>query len=150
MDLKKRVGDAVTDSRSLDGMRRSFKTIRDRQAKNAPRIPDLDARKDRLRKVKEASVGDMELLQQAMSTLRENGFRVVLAKTREGALRAIGEEVKGQRLVVKSKSNVTKDLHLAEHLGTSRNNVHVIRCRDLGKVREDRAFIARLRSHLDG
>lgn len=129
MDLKKRVGDAVTDSHSLDGMRRSFKTIKDRQAKNAPRIPDLDARKDRLRKVKEASVGDMELLQQAMSTLRENGFRVVLAKTREGALRAIGEEVKGQRLVVKSKSNVTKDLHLAEHLG--KEGVEVIET-DLG------------------
>jgi len=41
----------------------------------------------------------------------------VLAKTREAALRAIHEEVRGQKLVVKSKSNVTKDLHLAEHLG---------------------------------
>lgn len=107
----------MADSRSLDGMRSSFRTIKDRQSHNAARIPDLDARKDRLRKVKEASVGDRGLLEQAMSTLRENGFRVVLAKTREAALRVIIEEVKGQRLVVKSKSNVTKDLHLAERLG---------------------------------
>ena len=117
MDLKKRVGSAVADSSSLEGMRRSFRTIKDRQSENAPRVPDLEARKERLRTVKESSVGDRELLEQALCTLRENGFRVVLAKTREAALRVIGEEVRGNSLVVKSKSNVTKDLHLAEHLG---------------------------------
>lgn len=129
MDLKKRVGSAVADSSSLDGMRRSFRTIKDRQGENAPLIPDLGERKERLRKVKEASVGNRELLEQAIGTLRGNGFRVVMAKTREAALRAIVEEVRGNYLVVKSKSNVTKDLHLAEHL--AKEGVEVIET-DLG------------------
>ncbi len=129
MDLKKRVESAVADSPSLDGMRRSFQTIKDRQSRNAARIPDLDKRKERLRAVKESSVGDRDLLELAMTTLRENGFRVVLAKTREAAVKAVGEEVKGQKLVVKSKSNVTKDLHMAERL--SEMGVEVIET-DLG------------------
>ncbi len=129
MDVKKRVESAVAESSSLDGMRRSFKTIKDRQRENSARVADLEERKERLRAVKERSVGDRALLEQALATLRENGFRVVLAKTREAALRAIREEVRGYDLVVKSKSNVTKDLHLAEHLG--REGVEVVET-DLG------------------
>ncbi|MEW5747801.1 MAG: LUD domain-containing protein [Candidatus Thermoplasmatota archaeon] len=129
MDVKKRVESAVAETSSLDGMRRSFKTIKDRQAENSKRIADLGARKERLRAMKEAAVGDKTLLEQAVATLRGNGFRVVLAKTRDAALKAIREEVRGYDLVVKSKSNVTKDLHLAEHLG--REGIEVVET-DLG------------------
>jgi L-lactate utilization protein LutB/heterodisulfide reductase subunit B len=115
-DSRKRVKAAVEDRSSLDGMRRSFKTIVDRQNENAGRIPDLESRKERLRKSKESSVGNEELLVQAISTLRENGFRVILAKTAEAAIREVKEELKGYDLVVKSKSNVTKELHLADAL----------------------------------
>jgi L-lactate utilization protein LutB len=111
-----RIRKAVQERSSLDGMRRSFRTIQDRQKENADRIPDLQARKDRLRKVKEASVGDEKLLQKAIAVLRENGFRVAMAKTPEAAVRMLKEELKGYDLVVKSKSNVTKELHLAEKL----------------------------------
>lgn len=38
------------------------------------------------------------------------------------------------------------DDDLARHLSTSRGNVHVIRCRDLARVRADDAFMARLRA----
>lgn len=116
MSIKKRVQSAVRDAPSLDGMRSSFRTIRQRQEENAPRMPDLQERQERLRRVKESSVGDQGLFGQAAAALRENGFRVVLAKTREAALRAVLEEVRGHGLVVKSKSNVTKELHLAERL----------------------------------
>jgi L-lactate utilization protein LutB len=129
METRKRVASAVAESSSLDGMRRSFRTIQERQLENAHRIPDISVRKERLRAVKESSVGDTDLLEMAMSRLRENGFRVVLAKTRDAALRAILHEVEGSPLVVKSKSNVTKDLHLAEHLGKA--GVEVIET-DLG------------------
>lgn len=37
------------------------------------------------------------------------------------------------------------DEELAQALGTSRGNVHVIRCRDLEKLRRDPAFMAELR-----
>ena len=107
----------VEDRASLDGMRKSFETILDRQRENASRIPDLDARKERLRKTKEASVGNEQLFCQAVAVLRENGFRVAIAKTSEAALKMLKEELKGHKLVVKSKSNVTKELHLAEKLG---------------------------------
>lgn len=124
-----RIEKALEDRSALDGMRRSFKTILDRQRANASRIPDLDSRKERLRKVKESSVGDEEIFLKAVSALQENGFRVVVAKTAEGALRVIKEEIKGHDLVVKSKSNVTKELHLAEQL--SADGIEVIET-DLG------------------
>jgi RNA polymerase sigma factor (sigma-70 family) len=40
-----------------------------------------------------------------------------------------------------------EDEDLAEQLGTSARNIHVIRCRDLAKLRQDAGFMARLRVH---
>lgn len=115
-DLSERVRNAVSQSGNLDGMRRSFKTIVDRQKDNESRIPDIELRKERLRKTKEYSVGNEELLARAISVLKENGFRVVLLKTADAARKQVLRELEGQKLVVKSKSNVTKELHLAESL----------------------------------
>jgi RNA polymerase sigma factor (sigma-70 family) len=42
-----------------------------------------------------------------------------------------------------------EDEELAEHLDTSRRNVHVIRCRDLAKLRSDPSFMDRLRPYYD-
>ncbi|MEM0342631.1 MAG: LUD domain-containing protein [Thermoplasmata archaeon] len=129
LDYRARIRQAVLERSSLVGMRRAFETILERQAENADRITDLEARKERLRAVKERSVGDRALLALAMSRLRENGFRVVLAKTTDAATAFLMEEVKGAKLVVKSKSNVTKELHLADSLAAS--GVEVIET-DLG------------------
>lgn len=115
-ELGERVRNAVKNRANLDGMRRSFRTITDRQKENSARIPDLEDRKDRLRKTKESSVGRQELLAQALASLRENGFRVVLLKSAESARKQILQELDDRKLVVKSKSNVTKELHLAEFL----------------------------------
>jgi L-lactate dehydrogenase complex protein LldG len=111
-----RVRKAVSERSALKGMKLAFRTIEDRQDENADRIPDLEQRKDRLRRTKEASVGNEALLKKAFAVLRENGFRVAMAKTPEAAVRMLKEELKGYDLVVKSKSNVTKELHLAEML----------------------------------
>ncbi len=116
MELKERVRRAAGERGSLDGMRKSFHTIEQRQRENACRIPDLEARKQRLRRVKESSVGNEGLIAEAMANLRANGFRVLLVKSAEAAVKVIADEVKGNALVVKSKSNVTKELHLADHL----------------------------------
>lgn len=128
-DHRARVRKAVGDRHSLGGMRKSFRTILDRQRENASRIPDLEARKEHLRKTKEESVGNERLFSQALAVLHENGFRVAIAKTPEAALNLIKEELKGQKLVVKSKSNVTKELHLAE--GLAGEGIEVIET-DLG------------------
>lgn len=122
-DHRARVRKAVEERSSLDGMRNSFRTILDRQRETTSRIPELEERKERLRKTKEFSVGNNELFCEALAVLRENGFRVAVAKTSEAALRLIKEELKGQKLVVKSKSNVTKELHLAEKLAEDRIEV---------------------------
>jgi L-lactate utilization protein LutB/heterodisulfide reductase subunit B len=115
-EFGERVRKAVLNSGELDGMRKSFRTIIDRQNENVSRVPDLEARKDRLRKTKERSVGNQELLAQALAVLEENGFRVVLLKTADAARRQVLRELEGHKLVVKSKSNVTKELHLSEFL----------------------------------
>ncbi len=116
IEFEERVRKAVSETSDLDGMRRAFKTIEDRQGENSPRVRDLEARKERLRKIKESSVGNEELLANALAVLKENGFRVVLLKTADAARRQILHELEGHRLVVKSKSNVTKELHLSEFL----------------------------------
>ncbi len=128
-EVRARVREAAADRGRLDCMRQSFGTILDRQKENADRIPDLEARKERLRKTKEASVGDEGLFLEALARLEENGFRVIVAKTADAALRSIRDEVKGYDLVVKSKSNVTKEIHLAESLG--KDGISVIET-DLG------------------
>ncbi|MCU0852437.1 MAG: LUD domain-containing protein [Thermoplasmata archaeon] len=115
-ELRARVKAAAGDRAALDGMRKSFDAISKRQKENAPRIPDLKERKDRLRKAKESSVGNEDLFKQALATLQENGFRVVVAKTAEAAVKRIRQELEGYDLVVKSKSNVTKEIHLADAL----------------------------------
>lgn len=128
-ELSWRVRKAVQECSRLDGMRRSFRTILDRQRENADKIPDLASRKERLRRTKETSVGNIELFEQALETLRANGFRVLLAKSASAAARAVAQEVEGQRLVVKSKSNITKEIRLAEAL--AKEGVEVIET-DLG------------------
>ena len=115
-DIRARVKRAVEERGSLDGMRHSFRTILNRQSENAGRVPDLEDRKQRLRKTKEACVGGEAVFVQAIASLRENGFRVIIAKTRESALKVVFDEIGDSPLVVKSKSNVTKELHLAEEL----------------------------------
>ena len=116
MELHEKVRKAVENSGSLDGMRRAFETIVERRKANSDRFPDLEDRRRRLRELKEVCVGDEALLAKAIASLRENGCRVVLAKTAEAALDFISKEVEGQRVIVKSKSNVSKELHLAEAL----------------------------------
>ncbi|UCE44897.1 MAG: LUD domain-containing protein [Methanobacteriota archaeon] len=129
MSLREKVRKAVGERDSLARMRKSFETIAERRATNSGRIPDLQPVKERVRKVKETSVGNEGLLAEAISSLRENGCRVVLVKTGEAAVDFIADEVAGHSLVVKSKSNVSKQLRLSESL--SERGIEVIET-DLG------------------
>lgn len=103
-------------SDSLDGMRRSFSTIIDRRVQNSARIPDIEALRSRLRELKERCVGNEPLMTEAITSLRENGCRVILVKDSDAAVRAIAAELEGESLVVKSKSNVTKEVGLVAAL----------------------------------
>jgi L-lactate dehydrogenase complex protein LldG len=90
-------------------MRRSFRTVKQRKKKNRP--PGLT-----LREIREISVGNEELLKSAVENLTANGIRVLQAETNDDALNLLRDEAGDARLVVKSKSNVTKELKITDFL----------------------------------
>jgi len=95
-------------------LRKAFASVKQRQNKNIP--PDLEEKIKRLKAVRELSVGNEELLTRAIKKLEENGIRVYTAKSKNDAVGIILKEVGDERLVVKSKSNVTKEIELTAEL----------------------------------
>ena len=95
-------------------LRRAFDEVKKRQRKNP--LPCLDEKKRRLRKAREFSVGNDELLKRTIKKLEENGIRVFPVKGSDEAISIVLKELGDEKLIVKSKSNVTKEIHLTEEL----------------------------------
>jgi len=95
-------------------LRKAFESVKERQRKNLPL--NLQERTKRLCTVRELSVGNEELLQKAIKRVEENGIRVFSAKSSNEAINIILKELGDEKLIVKSKSNVTKEIHLTEEL----------------------------------
>jgi L-lactate dehydrogenase complex protein LldG len=95
-------------------IRNAFKTVRKRQVENVP--PDLNEKMKKLRDVRELSVGNEELLRKAVRKAEENGIKVFITKNSNDAIQLILKETESERLIVKSKSNVTKEIKLTEEL----------------------------------
>jgi L-lactate dehydrogenase complex protein LldG len=93
-------------------MRRAFNVVRKRQQANIHRIPDLEGRKKRLRQARKRAIGNEALLKQAVENLRQNGIKVYRADSREEAISLVVREIGDNKLVVKSKSNLTKEIAL--------------------------------------
>lgn len=106
----------IDEQDSLDGMRAAFRTIQDRQKENLPLISDIDARKERLRRIKSECIGNDRLFAEAVYNLEKNGFRVIMVKNEGEAIDALLREVGKEKLVVKSKSNITKEIDLTHAL----------------------------------
>ncbi|MFO7968152.1 MAG: LUD domain-containing protein [Archaeoglobaceae archaeon] len=102
-----------SDVAKIFSMRKAFKTLKERQKHNY--FSGLEDRKHWLRKVREKSVGNDELLQQAIQNLEKN-IRVIQASDSDEAISAIIREIGDEKLVVKSKSNVTKEIGLTKEL----------------------------------
>jgi len=98
----------------IHSLRKAFASVKDRQQKNIPK--DYREKIQRLKVTRESSVGNKALLDIAISRLKENGIRVVMAKDREEAIEILLKEVGNEKLVVKSKSNVTKEIELTDAL----------------------------------
>lgn len=98
----------------ITAIRDAFKTVRKRQVENIP--PDLNEKIRRLRDVRELSVGNEEMLKRAVRKAQENGIKVFIAKSGDDAIQIILRKIEGERLIVKSKSNVTKEIKLTEEL----------------------------------
>jgi len=97
-------------------MRKAFNVVRKRQQANICRIPDFEDRKKRLRKARENSVGNEVLLVRAIENLQQNGIRVYRAGTKAEAIALVIRELACNKLIVKSKSNLTKEIGLTEAL----------------------------------
>lgn len=95
-------------------LRKAFASVRDRQKKNIPE--DLDEKTTRLKAVRELSVGNKELLGQAVKKLEENGIKVCKTEGKNDAIEIVLREVGSENLIVKSKSNVTKEVDLTSEL----------------------------------
>jgi L-lactate utilization protein LutB/heterodisulfide reductase subunit B len=115
-DFSRKMREAVEGTAGLDSMRAAFRAVIDKQEENAGRFADLAERRARLRKVREECVGDRELLEQAVANLEANRVRVLQAADGAEAVRLVIEELGDERLLVKSKTNLSKEIGLADGL----------------------------------
>jgi L-lactate utilization protein LutB len=95
-------------------LRKAFNSVKERQTLNPP--DNFEERKERLGASRKLCVGNEELLAKAMANLKKNGMKVHLTKDKFEAVEIILNELGDEKLVVKSKSNVTKEIELTKAL----------------------------------
>jgi len=110
-------------------LRDTFSNVRERQMQNA-HLLDLEAERERLKHIRKRAIGHLdELWEVARERLEENGIRVLFASTREQAQQMVLDEVGDEMLVVKAKSNVSREVGVGDAL--SRMGIEVVET-DLG------------------
>ena len=110
------LSEGLEETRKIAAQRKAFNTVKKRQEENLARIPDLAEKKARLRGARESSVGNEELLKLAVKNLKENGIRVFITETKEDAISHILKEIGTEKMVVKAKSNATREIDLVAEL----------------------------------
>jgi L-lactate dehydrogenase complex protein LldG len=100
----------------LENQWRAFKETRNRQKQNLPAIDDLEKIKKELKRIRSESVGNWDLLREAISCLEKNRFKVIEAKDSKEACEVLLREIGKEKLVVKSKSNISKEIGLTPFL----------------------------------
>ncbi|KAF0144261.1 MAG: putative conserved protein containing a ferredoxin-like domain [Nitrospirae bacterium] len=95
-------------------LKKAFNSVKERQ-KNNP-LHDFEKKKKRLKAARELCIGNEELLEKAVKKLEGNGFKVIRAKDKGDAIKAVLNEIGNEKLIVKSKSNVTKEIDLTHEL----------------------------------
>lgn len=110
-DLRKKIKKS-----ELENQRRAFKETRTRQKENLALIEDFEKIKEHVKRIRSECVGNWDLLQKAVSRLEKNKFKVLQAKDSKEACETLLKEIGGQRLVVKSKSNISKEIGLTPFL----------------------------------
>lgn len=110
-DLRKKVKKS-----ELENQRRAFKETRNRQKANLSLMDDFEKIKERVKQIRSESVGNWDLLQEAISRLERNQFKVIEAKDSKEACEILLKEIGKERLVVKSKSNISKEIGLTHFL----------------------------------
>ncbi|HYG59720.1 MAG TPA: LUD domain-containing protein [Symbiobacteriaceae bacterium] len=119
--LTDRIRAALADDRGRHARARGFAIIRPRSDSFRRRFPDFAAS---LRRTKLAALSENEqLVRMAMDRMRENGMHVYLAATPQAAVDHVLSILTRPGTVVKSKSNMGKELHLPEALARQGHSV---------------------------
>jgi len=100
----------------LENQWRAFKETRNRQKQNLPFFGDLKKISEEVKRIRSESVGNWDLFEEAISRLEKNRFKVLQAKDGQEACEIILREIGDERLVVKSKSNISKEIGLTHFL----------------------------------
>jgi L-lactate dehydrogenase complex protein LldG len=114
--LEDRVKQAARERKRWEALRRAFATSMNKQDLNLERMHGIEERKERLRKVREQYLLRPELIEQAIDNMKSAGFRVRMARNSEEAVSIVIEEMGSERLLVKSKTNVSKEIHLTQEM----------------------------------
>ena len=101
-DLRKKVKKS-----ELENQWRAFKETRNRQRENLPLMDDFEKIEEQVKRIRSESLGNWDLLQEAISRLEKNRFKIVQAKDSKEACEILLREIGEERLVVKSKSNIS-------------------------------------------
>ncbi|MBM4338316.1 MAG: 4Fe-4S dicluster domain-containing protein [Deltaproteobacteria bacterium] len=108
----------------LENQRRAFKETRNRQKQNLPLFKDFEKMKEEVKRIRVQSMGNKDLLEEAIAHLEKNRFKVLRAKDGEEACLLFLKEIGEEKLIVKSKSNLSKEIGLTPFL--ARHGVEVI------------------------
>lgn len=108
----------------LENQRRAFRETRTRQKQNLHLFDDFQKVKEEVKRVRSESLGNRSLLGEAITHLEKNRFRVLQAGDSKEACGILLREIGEERLVVKSKSNVSREIWLAPFL--NRHGIEVI------------------------
>ncbi|NWG01965.1 MAG: LUD domain-containing protein [Syntrophaceae bacterium] len=100
----------------LENQRRAFKETRNRQKQNLSLFEDFEGVKEEVKRIRSESVGNWDLFQKAVSSLEKNQFKVIQAKDSKEACEILLKEIGQEKLVVKSKSNISKEIGLTPFL----------------------------------
>lgn len=98
----------------VTALRKAFNSVKMRQIQNPPQ--GFSDKKKRLKAARELSVGNENLLNQAVDNLKRNGIKVHLVREKQEAIDIVLGEIGEEKLIVKSKSNVTKETELTGSL----------------------------------
>lgn len=93
-----------------------LKETRTRQKQNLSLFEDFEKVKEDVKRIRSESVGNWDLLQKAISSLKKNQFKVTQAKDSKEACEILLTEIGKEKLVVKSKSNISKEIGLTPFL----------------------------------
>ena len=110
-DLRKKI-----KKTEMENQARAFKETRNRQKQNLAAFGDLEKIKAEVKRIRSESVGNWDLLEKAISQLEKNKFKVLQAKDAKEACDIVLNEMGEERLVVKSKSNISKEIRLTSFL----------------------------------